>query len=419
MQPMSPRAFGSALLLLVLPLAAGAPQTRVNLVENGSFEESELGHIAMWTMDASVNTPAAVRFFTTDVERVSGGRSLAIANLEPNDARAVQWVRTRPDTWYRISCWVQTRDIDGDAAGANISVLGSTRLAGNLKGTVGRWRYVELLGKTGPRQHSMAVLCRVGFYRNPAKGLALFDDFAVEELSGPPPRGYETVDLGENVQGATAVAAGSALALQAPPGFLPSSLLYGAGAVFAAVALALAASLPAVASRARRKALSQAPKPPSEWKGPYKGVEHRLSPRSRVAAQVVARRRGRGRAAGRFVSLPCENVSAGGIFLRCVEPWALELREEVAVEAALSSGVLKLGTATVIGVRARWDEQGRPVDGGFALQFKSNSAAAMRARRRFAASEGAAASGSVASDSAAAGGARSLQRAQTPASPGV
>lgn len=383
------RAFEPALLLLLLSLVPCAAQSARNLVENGSFEESELGQVSMWTMDAQVNTPAAVRFFTTDVEKVSGRRSLAIANQEANDARAVQWIRTRPDTWYRISCWVQTRNISGEASGANISVLGSTRLAGNLQGTVGRWKYVELLGKTGPRQHAMAVLCRVGFYRNPAKGLALFDDFSVEELPGPPAKGHDTVDFGENTPGVKAVVGAAPFVVQAPPGFVPSSLLYGAGVVLAAVAVAFAASLPLVAARARRSALSQAPKPPSKWKGPYKGIEHRLCPRSSVSAQVVARRRGRGRAAGRFVSLRCANVSDTGIFLRCPEPSALALGEAVFIEAAAASRVLRLGTATVVGVRGRWDERGEYLDGGFALQFKNTGPAAARVRRRFAANSGA------------------------------
>ncbi len=379
------------LLVLALPRPLCAPTQAPNLAENASFEADELGYIAMWTMDAQDNRPEAVRFFTTDVEKVSGGRSLAIANLAPNDARAVQWVRTKPDTWYRISCWVQARDVESAAAGANISVLGSTRLAGNLRDTGGRWKYVELLGKTGPEQRAMAVLCRLGFYRNPAKGLALFDDVSIEELSAPPARGYDTVDLSENVEGVAAVTSNAPLKIQTPPGFVPSAVFYWTGAVLAGAALMLALSLPGVAAGARRRAASQTASaaPAGEWEGPYKGIEHRRSPRSAVDVHAVARRRGRGLLAGKFISLRCENLSDNGIFLRCEDPAALRLAEEVTIEAALPTGVLRLGIATVVGVRTRWDAQGRLVNGGFALDFKKSSAAAARVRRRLAAGDGA------------------------------
>jgi hypothetical protein len=171
-----------AALLPAFPLPAAD-----NLLANGGFEEDEVGQLAMWSMDAFTRTNAAVRFFPTSQEKHSGNRALAIANLEPNDARAIQWVKVRPDTYYRLACWILTQGIETEEVGANISVLGITSAAGNLTDTAGEWVPVELYGRTGPAQLTLGVVVRVGFYGSLARGLALFDDVSLEELSGPPP----------------------------------------------------------------------------------------------------------------------------------------------------------------------------------------------------------------------------------------
>ena len=92
----------------------------------------------------------------------------------------------KPGTNYRLSCWIYAQGIETPSIGANISVLGATVAAGDLRDTGGKWQLVELYGKTGPQQQAIAVLARLGFYGSLATGLALFDDFTVEELAKPP-----------------------------------------------------------------------------------------------------------------------------------------------------------------------------------------------------------------------------------------
>ena len=235
---------------------------------------------------------------------------------------------------------------------------GHARLAGNLGDIRGRWTYVELLGKTGPEQSAVAVLCRLGFYRNPAKGLALFDDFKVEELAAAPAIGYDTVDLSENVDGAVAVMSNGPFKMQAPPGFVPLAIFYGTGAVLAAVAIALIFSLPVVAAGARRRAASReaARAPAEEWRGPYRGVEHRRSPRSPGSPRRC--QQARPRPPSGKVHIAAVREPLGQRRLSPVRgPAALGLPEEVTIEAALPTGVLRLGTGTVVGVRTRWDAQ--------------------------------------------------------------
>ena len=101
--------------------------------------------LAMWSTEAYLYSEDAVRFFTTEQMRYSGRRSLVIANLQPNDARAVQWVKVKPGTLYRLSCRIMAQQVEAGTVGANISVLGSTSAAGDLRDTGGRWEYVELL----------------------------------------------------------------------------------------------------------------------------------------------------------------------------------------------------------------------------------------------------------------------------------
>ncbi len=187
---------GVAVLLLLLLVAAPALRAE-NLLQNGGFEQDELRMLAMWSTEAYLYSEDAVRFFTTEQFRHSGRRALVIANLQPNDSRAVQWVKVKPDTVYRLSCRIMAQQVEAGAVGANVSVLGSTSAAGDLRDTGNRWVYVELYGRTGPQQESLGVLVRLGFYGSLAKGIALFDDVRLEEVSAAGAAG-KVIDFGEN-----------------------------------------------------------------------------------------------------------------------------------------------------------------------------------------------------------------------------
>lgn len=177
--------------------AAPAAGTPPNLVINNGFEEDRLGLLSMWSTEAWVNTADAVRFFTTEQLHHSGKRSFVIANLQKNDSRGVQWVTVKPNTLYRLSAWVMAQDVDSAGIGANISVLGSTSAAGDLKSTGGKWVYVEMYGRTRPDQASLAVVVRLGFYGSLATGYAMFDDVALQAVSALP-AGTRAIDFGAN-----------------------------------------------------------------------------------------------------------------------------------------------------------------------------------------------------------------------------
>jgi hypothetical protein len=235
--------FVSALLALFLLFAAGASLHAVeNLVRNSGFENDELGMLSMWTTEALVHTDEAVRFFATDQARHSGRRSFAIANLQPNDSRAVQWVVVKPDTLYKLSAWVTVHGMVSGGTGANISVLGSTTAAGGLKDTGGKWRLVELYGRTGPAQTALAVLVRLGFYGSPSKGIALFDDVSLEEAAAVP-AGMKAVSFGANEAADVFPVVSSGQEAPEPAGRSPGPLTLPWVVTFALAAVAAAASI--------------------------------------------------------------------------------------------------------------------------------------------------------------------------------
>ena len=380
-----------ALLLPALPLAAGD-----NLLGNGGFEEDEIGHLAMWSMDAYVHTAAAVRFFATTQARRSGSRALAIANLEPNDSRAVQWVKVRPDTLYRLTCWVLAQGIETEAVGANISVLGITGMAGNLTDTGGQWVPVELYGRTAPGQQSLGVLMRLGFYGSLATGLALFDDARLEEVPALPSglAAGKLLDLGAVEPQARVVPAEPAppSPWRVPAGLLTplARRLLLAVPAAAVLALLILAAVRRIAARARRSARparltiedlvyghgvpagQQAETYTSSLRGRrrHEGsrLEHRRTPRVPFAGPVTVRRvRGAGRL--EYLELQGRDLSDGGIFLASADLAALGLDEEVGIEIPTADRTIDLGKAVVSRLHSVEAGRGRRGRSGFGLRF--------------------------------------------------
>ncbi len=373
MRPLCPLLL--ALALSSASYADSAPASR-NLIDNGGFEADVLGNLSMWSTHAAADSADAVRFFATNADAHSGRRSFAIANLKPNDAWAIQWVRVKPDTCYRLSCWIQARSVASQAIGANLSVLGSARAAGDLRDTKGRWQRVEMYGKTGHTQRALGVLVRLGFYRSLATGLALFDDVSLEELPGPlAAAGKDMVNFSANEYLTNPVLAPPKVSLERPPARVPLWLFVAAMAVLAAAALS--GYVPSVARRwgwgGMRIRERQA--------GPYRGVEHRSSSRSTLRAEITVRRSRRGKASDVF-RFPGRNISDGGIFLECRDPSVLKLNDEVRLEIVHETARLTLGRAVVARVHSVYSRSGNLISGGFALRFLTGSRTQLKERRK-------------------------------------
>jgi hypothetical protein len=360
------RLLGIALFTLSIP---GMLHAAANLIENNGFEMNELGNLPMWSMEAYTNTVDSVRFFVTEIEKHGGKQSLAIANLKPNDARAIQWVKVKPGTRYKLSCWIQARGVQSEAIGANISVLGSNRAAGDLKDTEGRWQYVELIGKTGPEQYALGVLLRLGFYGSLATGMALFDDVVLEDLAASPSGSQEVVDFSNNKAVGLPIVRSSRVIVHGPPGFVGSWLFYTLVGVLAAAvaALIVVMALPRLRQRA-------APMP-------YRGIEHRGAPRSPFAGSIMIKR-SRPRQAADILHCTASNLSEIGIFLKCGDPLKLALGDELQLQVAHEGKAVSLGKAAVVRVRAEYDRRGKLLRCGVGLRFTASNPAARKARSR-------------------------------------
>lgn len=389
------------LLFVLAPFgAAAAPAESPNLAANGGFEEEELGSVAMWSTSAWLQTDEAVRFFVTSDAKHGGSRSFAIANLQPNDSRAVQWIAVKPGTHYRLSCWIYAQGIDAPSIGANISVLGATVAAGDLRDTGGQWQLVELYGKTGPKQRAIAVAARLGFYGSLATGLALFDDFTVEEIAGPP-AGKLVANLDSTsmvvVQSLPPSPSGAERpawlqrllsfawlrALFSPPWLYLVLTVLGllVIAAIAVAAFALASALvtrrygPAIAAPSGRIPITalisgfsaRAPAAGRPRGGRRRGaaheIEHRSWARDALEAPVTVRRRRKDAGTDTF-RLRTVNVSEGGLFLASEDISLLGLDDEVSLEVLRDNAKVELGRAYV--VRAGRD--------GFALRLGAPNA---------------------------------------------
>jgi hypothetical protein len=390
--------FPVLLLALLAPCAASAASAwgaPVNLAANGGFEREGLGIVAMWSTSAWLKTDEAVRFSVTSDAKHGGSRSFAIANLQPNDARAVQGIAVKPGAYYRLSCWICAQGVQTPSIGANISVLGATAVAGDLRDTGGKWQLVELYGKTGPRQEAIAVMVRLGFYGSLATGLALFDDFAIEELSGPPagkavanldttemavvqPTPFTTADEGMPVWLQRLLSFAWLRTLFTPP------LLYLVMAglallVLAAIAVAVFALASALVTRRYGPVVAapsglipitsliagfnvrspQAGRPRGgRRRGAAHEIEHRGWARDPLDAPITVRRRRRDAGVDTF-RMRSVNVSAGGLFLASDDISLLSLDDEVYLAVRRGDARVDLGRADV--VRAGRD--------GFALRF--------------------------------------------------
>jgi hypothetical protein len=374
------------MLLVALAGHAAAP----DLVANGGFELEELGSVAMWSTSAWVQTDEAVRFFVTSDAKHGGSRSFAIANLQPNDSRVMQWIAVKPGTLYRITCWIYAQGIQAPSIGANISVLGATVAAGNVLDTAGTWQLVELYGKTGPRQQAIAVLARLGFYGSLATGLALFDDFTVEELSEPPAdRTVTSLETTETLviqplppspepttvagQGrAPAVGLSTAVvivlgllvlaAIVVAVFALASALVtrrYGPAASIATGRIPIAALITGTASRPR---LAGRPRG-GRRRGAAHEIEHRSWTRDALKAPITVRRRRKDGGVDTF-RMRTVDVSEAGLFLASEDISLLALDDEVSLEVLREAAKVELGRAYV--VRADRD--------GFALRLAATNA---------------------------------------------
>lgn len=158
----------------------------VNIASNAGFEIiSNLNTVDSWSFESWKNTTLASMENIDKKTAHSGRQSLCLSNMEADDARFVQILTVKPNTWYRFTVWIRTENVGQNEIGANMSVLNVTELSPDIRGTK-EWTRIEVCGKTAKKQTELPLALRLGFYGNPNAGQAWFDDLTVEEIKNVP-----------------------------------------------------------------------------------------------------------------------------------------------------------------------------------------------------------------------------------------
>jgi len=175
----------AALLLMLFALPVQADEQQ-NLLVNGGFDSLDAdGLPSGWYIDAYYTREGITLYQTVADGRT--GTAAVVENLGENDARFAQVVRVEPNTVYRLSGWIRADQIHDSGRGANLSVADLyDACSQSVFDSEGEWTYVELYGKTGPKQKELTVFARVGGYSGVSIGRACFDDLSLVKVTSAP-----------------------------------------------------------------------------------------------------------------------------------------------------------------------------------------------------------------------------------------
>jgi dolichyl-phosphate-mannose-protein mannosyltransferase len=148
-----------------------------NLIKNSGFEEpSGSGIITGW-QEESWHTGSTATLTTTKDH--SGTFALQLTSGQPNDIRFIQAIKVRPDTIYRFSAWMATKNVSEGSAGANLSIIDSMLRSQSVTGTKD-WQRIEFVFRTYTGQKEVKLALRLGHFGQNASGTAYFDDLKLE-----------------------------------------------------------------------------------------------------------------------------------------------------------------------------------------------------------------------------------------------
>lgn len=170
----------AVILLLCLLTPSDKPAYGENILLNGDFSHlDDLGRLEDWVQDAWIRQGA-----TNYRVETQEGNTAVIVNYAANDARYAQRVSVLPDTYYCLSGEISASEAYG--WGANLSIEGLYVYSDGVYDSDGGFEYVELYGKTGPRQTSVTVYARLGGYSNECTGEARFRNLSLRAVENVP-----------------------------------------------------------------------------------------------------------------------------------------------------------------------------------------------------------------------------------------
>ena len=167
-------------ILVLAPLSGPAQEksgTRENLLANGSFEKGLDG----WNLQAfdKIGTAAP-----DTVELRDGRPTLRIQSSKGDDTFVTQKVNVKPNTRYRLSGYIKTKDIVPDdrknKAGANLSLSGGFEHPEHIQKT-NPWAKVQFEFDSGGKTE-ITIGPRLGHYSSKVAGTAWFADLELVEI---------------------------------------------------------------------------------------------------------------------------------------------------------------------------------------------------------------------------------------------
>jgi len=152
-----------------------------NLLENPGFEQ-EYGNVPqIWELVEWQEEDANCSFSLEPKVRKKGKNSVKLVHDGLADSRWTQKLFLKPSTYYKLSGWIKTENIQNKGAGAYIQIDGANKKTRELFGT-NDWQYVAIEFKTMLAQNEVTVLCRLGNYGAPNSGTAYFDEIELKEI---------------------------------------------------------------------------------------------------------------------------------------------------------------------------------------------------------------------------------------------
>ena len=202
MRHASPRRWSRAALavLTLLPVLASSPVSAENFVQNGDLARGGGNAPEEWRTDKWDQSAGATEFMWRAPSGDQPGQA-GIKNAKPNDARFVQDLHVREQSWYHITGKVRTENVGQAAIGAYLSLMEGFQNSEDVKGTHSDWQSVELWVKTEKWQDRIQLALRLGGYSSLNTGEAWFADVAAEPVSGPAPNAKNVYQPAERTGG--------------------------------------------------------------------------------------------------------------------------------------------------------------------------------------------------------------------------
>ena len=124
MRHASPRRWSRAALavLILLPVLASSPVSAENFVQNGDLARGGGNAPEEWRTDKWDQSAGATEFMWRAPNGDQPGQA-GIKSVKPNDARFVQDLHVREQSWYHITGKIRTENVGQAAIGAYLSLM--------------------------------------------------------------------------------------------------------------------------------------------------------------------------------------------------------------------------------------------------------------------------------------------------------